>query len=303
MRPVFLKRLITMVFSTEVTDPLHAMRQPLLICTDLDRTLLPNGEAPESFGARQAFAQMVSRPQIRLAYVSGRHLALVEEAIQDYGLPEPDWIIGDVGSSIYARQPQGWSPLETWSAHVGEDWQGFRWSDLASFLVGLSGLKLQPENRQNAHKLSYFIPLDADLQALTRAIHRRLEDRAIACSLVHSIDEAAAIGLLDILPQRAGKLQAVEFLMHELGFPHERTLFAGDSGNDLSVLSSAVPAVLVANAHPDVAAQAMADSARRDTRDRLYLAKGGFLGMNGNYSAGILEGIDHFHADVVRERD
>ncbi|MBD2549448.1 HAD-IIB family hydrolase [Microcystis elabens FACHB-917] len=277
------------------------MRQLLLICTDLDRTLLPNGEAPESVGARQTFAELVSRPQIRLAYVSGRHLALVEQAVQDYGLPEPDWIIGDVGSSIYVRQPHGWSPLEAWSAYVAEDWQGFGWSDLASCLAGLSALTLQPENRQNAHKLSYFIPLDADLQTLTRTIHRRLEERAIACSLVHSIDEGAAIGLLDILPQRAGKLQAVEFLMHEQGFPHERTIFAGDSGNDLSVLSSAVPAVLVANAHPDVAAQAMADSARRDTRDRLYLATGGFLGMNGNYSAGILEGIDHFHAGVVRE--
>ena len=28
----------------------------------------------------------------------------------------------------------------------------------------------------------------------------------------------------------------------------------------------------------------------------LYLAQGGFLGMNGNYSAGILEGIAHYYS-------
>jgi len=28
--------------------------------------------------------------------------------------------------------------------------------------------------------------------------------------------------------------------------------------------------------------------------DRLYIAQGGALGMNGNYSAGILEGVLHY---------
>lgn len=303
MRPVFLRRLITTDFSTDVAISHPVLMQPLLICTDLDRTLLPNGDATESVGARSAFARLVRLPQIRLAYVSGRHLTLVEQAIVEFGLPEPDWIIGDVGSSIYAKRNDGWSPLEAWSLHISEDWQGLGWFDLASFLTGLSGLMLQPEDKQNTHKLSFFTPLDADLPALTRDIRHRLRERDIAFCLVHSIDERAAIGLLDILPQRAGKLQAVEFMMREQGFSFEQTIFAGDSGNDLSVLTSAVPAVLVANAHPDVAAQAVEGSARMGTQDRLYLAKGGFLGMNGNYSSGILEGIGHFHADAVRELD
>jgi sucrose-6-phosphatase len=303
MRPVFLRRLTTTDFSADVAISPPVLMSPLLICTDLDRTLLPNGDAAESAGARPAFARLVTRPQIRLAYVSGRHLALVQQAILEYGLPEPNWIIGDVGSSIYARRQDGWLPLESWSLHISEDWQGLDWSDLASFLTGLSGLMLQPVDKQNTHKLSFFTPLDADLPALTGDIRRRLRERDIAFCLVHSIDERAAIGLLDILPQRAGKLQAVEFLMREHGFSYQQTIFAGDSGNDLSVLTSAVPSVLVANAHPDVAAQAVEGSVRGGTMDRLYLASGGFLGMNGNYSSGILEGIGHFHADAVRDLD
>jgi hypothetical protein len=31
----------------------------------------------------------------------------------------------------------------------------------------------------------------------------------------------------------------------------------------------------------------------------LYLARGGVLAMNGNYSADILEGVAHFHPELV----
>lgn len=47
----------------------------LLICTDLDRTLIPNGPQPESPKARALFRRLVSREEVTLAYVSGRHRA------------------------------------------------------------------------------------------------------------------------------------------------------------------------------------------------------------------------------------
>lgn len=273
----------------------------LFICTDLDRTLLPNGEQPESAGARSVFSRFVDRPEVSLAYVSGRHLALVEQSIQDYELPSPDWIVGDVGSSIYRHTNRGWTLLASWSHHIAADWQGLSAADLAPLFADLSALTLQPEDRQNTYKLSYFIPLEADVRALTQAIKVVLESRKIAASLIHSVDEQASIGLMDVLPQRATKLHAVEFLMREQGFDNSETIFAGDSGNDLPVLTSSVPAVLVANAHADVVSQATAEANRRGTADRLYLAKGDFMGMNGNYSAGILEGIAHFHANTKQE--
>ena len=46
--------------------------------------------------------------------------------------------------------------------------------------------------------------------------------------------------------------------MARLGFDRGTTIFAGDSGNDLQVLASAIPAVLVANAMPRVAEEARA---------------------------------------------
>lgn len=290
-----------MASSTDHPDLRATLTQRLLLCTDLDRTLLPNGEAQESEGARTMFARVVAQQGLSLAYVSGRHLALIEESIQAYRLPEPDWILADVGSSIVQRGTQGWSPLDRWSRHIAADWRGLTAEDLAVLLSGLPGLTLQPEDRQNTHKLSYFVSLDVDLPTLMRLIGSRLDERAVAANLIHSVDEQEAIGLLDILPQRASKLHAIEFLMRKLGFHPDQTLFAGDSGNDLSVLTSSLPAVLVANAHPAVVAQATAEARTNGTADRLYLARGGFLGMNGNYSAGILEGMGQFHADSLRE--
>jgi hypothetical protein len=59
-----------------------------------------------------------------------------------------------------------------------------------------------------------------------------------------------------------------------------------------------IQSVLVANASFDVAEQARNQSLQRGTASALYLAQGGFMGMNGNYSAGILEGVAHYHPET-----
>lgn len=275
--------------------------KPLLICTDLDRTLLPNGDSPESVGARTKFAHLVSQPEIKLAYVSGRHLALVEQAIRDYDLPNPDWIVADVGSSIYHPSLDGWELLNQWSLHISSSWHDLCASEFLDIMPHMPFLVQQPQERLSVHKLSFYIPLSTDLSALKLAIRKCLKSHNITANLIYSIDENTSTGLLDILPSRSGKLPAIDYLMRKQGLSAEQVLYAGDSGNDLSVLSSEVPAVLVANAHPDVAAQAMDAAMQKRTTKCLYLAQGGYLGMNGNYSAGILEGINHFYAEAVRE--
>jgi len=275
--------------------------KPLLICTDLDGTLLPNGASPESVGARTIFANLVSKPEIMLAYVSGRHLELVEQAIREYELPKPDWIIADVGSSIYRQSLNGWSLLNQWSLHISSSWQGLCASELLGVMPQLSGLIQQPEDRLNIHKLSFFMPPSINQSVLTLAINKCLIRHNICANQIYSIDQNTSTGLLDILPSLAGKLPAIEFLMREQGLSAEQILYAGDSGNDLSVLSSELPAVLVANAHPDVAAQAMEAATQKGTTRCLYIAQGGYRGMNGNYSAGVLEGIEHFYAEALWE--
>jgi 3-deoxy-D-manno-octulosonate 8-phosphate phosphatase KdsC-like HAD superfamily phosphatase len=116
--------------------------------------------------------------------------------------------------------------------------------------------------------------------------------------LIYSVDEASSTGLLDVLSARATKLHAVKFLMQHQGFNYNNTVFAGDSGNDLLILASEIQSVLVANADRNVVKQAKTQALQQGTIAALYLAQGGFLGMNGNYSAGILEGIAHYHPET-----
>ncbi len=274
------------------------MIERLLICTDLDRTLLPNGNQPESSGARAVFARLAAHPEVTLAYVSGRHRALVADAIREYGLPLPDWVIGDVGTTLYQISAASWQQWDAWEQDIGGDWRGLTAHGLQPLFADLPALRLQEDSKQNRYKLSYYLPMDADIGALQNTMTERLNAQNIAASLIYSIDEAARVGLLDVLPARATKRHAVEFLMQRQGFDTTNTVFAGDSGNDLPVLVSTVPSVLVANADAEVVQQAQTLAREQGTSAAFYLAQGGFLGMNGNYSAGILEGVAHYHPDI-----
>jgi len=240
----------------------------------------------------------VSRPEVTLAYVSGRHRSLVEDAIMEYGLPLPDWVIGDVGTTIYQVRTGEWRHWSEWEQEVSADWRGLTANNLRPLFADLESLQLQEESKQNRYKLSYYVPLQTGIHALQQEMSRRLNLASMAASLIYSVDEAASMGLLDVLPALATKLHAVEFLMQQQGFDYTNTVFAGDSGNDLPVLASAIQSVLVANADSEVAEQAQAQARQQGTLAALYLARGGFLGMNGNYSAGILEGVAHYHPDT-----
>ncbi len=269
---------------------------PLLLCCDLDRTLLPNGPQPESPGARDAFRELVARDDVTLAFATGRSRALVESVLGEYDLPEPDYVIGDVGTSIHVVEATRWRDLPGWDEVMAADWKDLDRNTITRLLEPIEALTLQEAGKQNRFKISFYAASETDADRLVRDVDRRLEGRGIAWRCVYSVDEANDIALLDVLPAAGGKLNALRFLHRRLGHAEEDVLFAGDSGNDLEVLASSIPAVLVANALREVSRQAVEAARRNNTESRLYLARGGFRGMNGNYAAGIVEGATHFHS-------
>jgi len=271
----------------------------LLLCTDLDGTTLPNGDDIESEHARQKFCRLAAHPQVTLAYVTGRHQELVEQAIAEYHIPKADYVIADVGSTIYQVTDTGWKRDEEWENNISRDWNGKTTKELHSLLKDLD-LQSQEPSKQNKFKLSYYVSLDVDHENIISLAEEKLNQNSISCNLVWSVDPQAKIGLLDILPAGAGKRQAIEFLMRELGFNYSNTIFAGDSGNDICVLGSSILSVLVANAEDNVREAAISEAKAGNRLHALYLAKGNYLGMNGNYAAGILEGVTHFMPEAER---
>jgi HAD superfamily hydrolase (TIGR01484 family) len=274
------------------------MMDRLLVATDLDRTLIPNGPAPESPGARERFGALVARPEVTLAYVTGRHLELVREAMAEHSLPRPDLVIADVGTTLYERAGDGWRRDRRWSERILGDWDGRRADDLAPLLAGLPGLRLQEPERQGEAKLSFYVDADPGESGLEAEVGRRLARAGVRATVTGSVDETRSVALLDVLPARASKLAAIEYLLDREGRARDGAVFAGDSGNDLSVLASPLRAVLVANATDEVKHEARRLSAEHGYEDALYVARGGWRGMNGNYAAGILEGIAHYEPET-----
>ncbi len=104
-------------------------------------------------------------------------------------------------------------------------WRGKSHDKIHALLTGFGSLQLQEQDRQKIHKLSYYLPLQVNPTVLIENIQQQLQKHQILANLVWSIDELAGNGLLDILPASASKRHAIEFLMQQLQFDINETVF------------------------------------------------------------------------------
>ena len=268
--------------------------QKILICSDLDRTIIPNGYQEESAHARAVFRQLAEHSNISLAYVSGRDKKLILDAIEEFYLPMPDYAIGDIGTTFYRIINGNWQFSDDWSYEIGQDWKGVGWEKLSEFFEDMEEIRLQEPEKQNQYKVSFYTDQNVDPQRLIKNIRGVLAEKDVRANIIWSVDEISTDGLLDIIPPRANKLHAIQFIMQQEHFPEDRTVFAGDSGNDLDVLTSGLQTILVKNATEDIRKEAIKKLSEKNLTNRLYLPQGNFFGMNGNYAAGLMEGLVRF---------
>ena len=74
---------------------------PSVLATDLDGTLLPLDGYPENIAALNELAELYQAGGFKLVYATGRHYESVMDAWDVFNLPLPDWLICDVGTSIF----------------------------------------------------------------------------------------------------------------------------------------------------------------------------------------------------------
>ncbi len=89
-----------------------------ILATDLDRTLLPNGRWESDESAISLFNELTEKHDTVVVYVTGRNLDLTERAIQQYGVRHPNFLCGDVGTTIRKFENGEWRDDEGWFAHV-----------------------------------------------------------------------------------------------------------------------------------------------------------------------------------------
>jgi sucrose-phosphate synthase len=203
----------------------------LLVC-DIDNTLI---------GDREALAELLAwleahRSRVAFGIATGRVLEHALEVLDEWNVPRPNVLVTAVGSEIHYGRPD---PIadRNWSRTIDYRWDP---EGLRMCLSEVPGIRLQPARDQRDFKLSYFV--DRHDWPGPREVRRLLKENGLRASLIYSHQE-----FLDLLPMRASKGQAVQYLARRWGFSMDEVLVAGDSGNDADMLRSGALGVVVNN--------------------------------------------------------
>lgn len=243
-----------------------------LFSTDLDGTLLGSPEGVERF--RSAWDGIPRGERPLLCYNTGRLVHDVLDLIGPASLPEPEFILGGVGTQAFEVGSQ--RSLPGFEERFAKGW------DLGSVERVLEryfpAVQRQPPEFLHPYKSSWF--LQAASPETLAAIEAALKEAGIAAVLVYSSQR-----YLDVLPRDGSKGKALVWLAQHLGVPSRVILVAGDSGNDSSMFKvPGVRGILVENAQPELIEAALGT----DT----YSA-------NGILADGVLDGLRYY--GVVRQ--
>lgn len=236
------------------------MSPTLTLATDLDGTFLGGASEERSRLYRIIEAR---RHELLLVFVTGRDLPFIRGLCSDTGVPWPDYVIGDVGTSIAAGRDL--TPLTALESDIAEAW-GDRGDDVRAMLDGEPGLRLQPT------PFRYRVSYDYDPATLDTALLPRIE--AAGFDVLLSADR-----FLDVLPQGVAKGPTLLRLIDHLDLERERVLVAGDTLNDLSLFETGLKGVAVGNSEPAL-------KRRLAGRETVYHSEEAG-------AAGILEAIEH----------
>lgn len=235
----------------------------LVLATDLDGTFL--GGSPED---RQRFYGWIeaNRDRVGLIFVTGRDPGFISDLTARRGVPRPDYVVGDVGTTVASVGPDHLlSPIAELEADIEKAW-GIAGSRVHAALHPIRGLRLQ--SAAFRYRASY--DMDPDI------FDRRALDIVADLGLDALISDNR---YFDVLPKGVSKGPTLLRLLAHLGVNNARALVAGDTLNDLSMLSLGLPAVAVGNAEPALIGEIRG-------LDHVHLASGEGV-------AGIAEAIAH----------
>lgn len=172
-------------------------------------------------------------PDIRLVFVTGRGVETVIPLLSDPLIPDPEFIIGDVGATVvYGDDLRPVQPVQ-WE--IDERWIGIE--PVLKALSDLPGVERQrvPQER----RCSFFLD---DPQQLSE-VRDRLSH--LECDTLFSAGR-----YLDVLPRGVSKGSTLRRLTEHLEVAFDDVLVAGDTLNDLSLFTEGFKGVVVGQAEP-----------------------------------------------------
>lgn len=269
---------------TKINEEPETIRK--VLATDLDGTLIPLPDSKKNQDALVKISEAVTEKKFKLIFCTGRHFTSVSDAIVEFSLPEPDWIICDVGTSIYRNTNGNFSQFSAYEHHLMQRTGQSSREEIESLLEGLEGLVIQPEDHQGPFKISYECESE-QAEGLMSRISKLLDDFRIPYEASGSIDPFLNCGLIDLLPSGVSKAYALKWLADYAGYGPGDVVYAGDSGNDYPALVSGCRAILVANASKGLSQKVhRALKAKKKTRN-IFLA-------TEDATSGVMQGLKKY---------
>lgn len=206
------------------------------LATDLDGTFLGGPAA-----ARQALYRWIeaNRDTVGLIFVTGRDPGFIAELCRG-AVPWPDYVIGDVGTTIARVDHGALTPISELEADIAARW-GEAGDRVRAALDGRAGLTLQ------STPFRYRVSYDMDPLAYDPAAEAVVERMGLDWLI-------SADRFFDVLPKGVSKGPSLRRLVDHLGLDPATVLAAGDTMNDHSMLSEGLPAVAVGGSEPRLSA-------------------------------------------------
>lgn len=233
----------------------------MILATDLDGTFLGGSQEDKL----QLYRQIREGQDIQLIFVTGRGIESVWPLLNDSIIPNPDYIICDVGATVLnGRTLEAIQPLQP---DIESRWPGTL--AIRKAMEDIPGLRYQevPQER----RCSFYYDETVDWTVVEDAVN------ALGCDMLKSAGK-----YIDVLPKGVNKGATLKALVKLLNLQGEKVLVAGDTLNDASLYETGYMGVVVGEAEEKLV------TLTKSNKKVFHANRAG--------AGGILEAIGHFPA-------